>query len=354
MDKEKLASLLIGPDATVKQAMKQMDKIGQKSLFVVNQENILQGSLTDGDIRRWILKGGSLEENVNNIGNKNPVAFAEGYDVEHVKKIMLVKKIEHVPVINGFKQVVEVLLWEDVFAGHISKPKEKLNLPVVIMAGGKGVRLDPFTSILPKPLIPIKGKPIIEIIMDEFNEYQINAFYVSVNHKSGMIKAYFGDVATKYKIEYLEEDSPLGTAGGLKFLQDKIQGSFVVTNCDIIIKSDYCEIYDYHRENQNDITIVGSLRQYVIPYGVCDIENGGILREIREKPEYDFLVGTGFYILESRVLKYIPKNEPYSMTDLIKKITKENGKVRVFPISAESWIDVGQWDEYKRAREKMQ
>ena len=221
------------------------------------------------------------------------------------------------------------------------------------MAGGKGTRLDPFTKILPKPLIPINGEPIIKIIMDKFNEYQIKEFYISVNHQSRMIKAYFGDISSAYHIHYLEEVEPLGTAGSLRFLFGKIKGSFIVTNCDIIIDSDYHEILDYHQEKTNAITIVGAYKQYAIPYGVCEIENGGNLKNITEKPEYDFLVNTGFCVLQADILKYIPENKTYYMTDLIEAVRNKGGKVGIYPISENSWVDIGQWEEYKKAAEKF-
>jgi len=221
------------------------------------------------------------------------------------------------------------------------------------MAGGKGTRLDPFTRILPKPLIPINGEPIIKIIMDKFNEYQTKKFYVSINHQSRMIKAYFGDNNSEYDINYLEELEPLGTAGSLRYLVGKVSGPLIVTNCDIIIESDYNEMLAYHKENNNDITAVGAYRQYIIPYGVCEIENGGNLRKITEKPEYSFIVFTGFCILQGEILKHIPENKAYYMTDLMEKVRSEGGKVGVYPVSEDSWVDIGQWEEYKKAAEKF-
>lgn len=344
---------LITEKMTLKQAMKHMDAIGKQALFIVDEKTSLLGSLTDGDIRRWILSGGDLDNGVLNASNKNPVSVAENYDPAKVKQLMLNKRIEYIPVINKEKQVIKVLLWDEVFAGKVAKIKKKLNIPVVIMAGGKGTRLDPFTKILPKPLIPINGEPIIKIIMDKFNEYQIQKFYVSVNHQSRMIKAYFSDVNSPYDIHYLEEVMPLGTAGSLRFLLGKVKGTLIISNCDIIIESDYHEILAYHKQSNNDITVVGAYRQYIIPYGVCEIDNGGRLKSITEKPEYDFLVNTGFCVLQAEALKHIPKNKIYYMTDLIEKLRSEGGKVGVYPISENSWIDIGQWEEYKKTVEKF-
>lgn len=329
--------------------MRHMDRIGEKTLFVVDSRNRLLGALTDGDIRRWILAKGNLKERVERIINKEPKFIKENYDIETVKSLILKERIECIPVVNKSRQICKILLWEGVFGNKIIKSKPKINIPIVIMAGGEGKRLDPFTRILPKPLIPIGEKPIIRIIMDRFNEYGIKDFYVSINHKSKMVKAYFEDTNTGYNIRFIDEEKPLGTTGCLNFLENQIRGSFLVTNCDIIIKCNYHEIIQFHKRNSNDITIVGSYRHLVIPYGVCMIKNGGKLTNIREKPEYDFLANTGMYVLESKVLRFIPERSFYLMTDLIKKVKKQGGKVSVFPLSEKSWIDVGQWDEYRKA-----
>jgi len=207
------------------------------------------------------------------------------------------------------------------------------------MAGGKGTRLDPFTKVLPKPLIPIGERTIIDIIMDKFYQNGIKEFYISINHKSRMIKSYFEEANTKFIIHYLEENQPLGTAGSLKLLEGKIEGSLLVSNCDIIIDTDYSEIIEFHEKKKYDMTIVGSFRHYVIPYGVCEISNGGSLKEIREKPEYDFLVNTGMYVLEPDVLVPIPVNKFYHITDLINEYLKRQEKVGVYPIS-EKWYQI--------------
>ena len=222
------------------------------------------------------------------------------------------------------------------------------------MGGGKGTRLDPFTRILPKPLIPMGNDPIIKIIMDEFGKYGMSDFYITLNNKGKMIKAYFHDHNLPYKINFIEEQKPLGTAGALKLIKPKLKETFFVSNCDIIIKSDYNDIIKFHKERKNSLTLVGSMQHYTIPYGVCEIENGGDLISIREKPQYDFLTNTGMYVLELDVLNLIPGDTYFDMTDLIKAIQGKGQKVGVFPVSKESWIDVGQWAEYKNAIQKIE
>jgi dTDP-glucose pyrophosphorylase len=344
---------LINADLTIKQAMKKMSDIGQKNIFIIDGNNRLIGSISDGDIRRWILSGGSINERVSRTANKKPKYAKENYKIADIKHLMLTLSIENVPVVNKSKEVVDVLTWGCVFSNGQPKQRAKIKIPVVIMAGGKGVRLDPFTKILPKPLIPINDKPIIEIIMDKFSEYGVNEYFLTVNHKARMIKFYFDDAEKKHKIHYIEEEKPLGTAGGLRFLKNKVKDSFIVTNCDTIIETDYAEIVNFHKSNKYDMTLVVSCKHYIIPYGVCIIENNGILERIDEKPELDFLVSTGMYVMNKNILDLIPRNKVFDINDFIKELPIKGLKVGVFPISENAWIDIGQWEEYRKAIEKM-
>lgn len=348
------AKLLIDKSATVKEAMKQLDITAEKILFVVKDDNVLVGSLTDGDIRRWILNDGNLNASVLDVCFKGTYSVYTEYNLENVKKEILKRKIVYVPVVNKENEIVEFLVWDKLFDGKIvRKTKDKLNAEVVIMAGGKGTRLDPFTRILPKPLIPIGDKSILEIIIAKFTAYSVDHFYVSVYHKAKIIKSYFEELNPDYKISYLYEDKPLGTIGALRRLEGKVDKRIILTNCDIIIEADYIDLLKHHREHENDITIVASLKHYNIPYGVCEIVNGGTLVNIKEKPEFDFLVNTGMYVINATALEFIPKDEFYNATDLVEKALKENKKVGIYPVSENSWIDTGEWVEYKNAVEKL-
>ena len=346
-------TFLITENASLKDAMKKMDKAGAKNLFVIDADKKLLGALTDGDIRRWILKKGGnikegLEEGLGNVYNRTPYFVTENYDKNEVKEIMLKHRIERVPVTAEDKEIVDVLFWENIFGEKTLVLKKQLDIPVVIMAGGKGTRLDPFTRILPKPLIPIGEKAIIDIIMDKFADYGIKDFYVSINHKAKMIKSYFEETSPPYSISYIEENLPLGTAGSLKFLKGEIEDSVMVSNCDIIVDCDYAEVVQFHNVNKYDITIVGSFRHFTIPYGICEIEKDGLLKSMTEKPEYDFLVNTGMSVLHKDVLKLIPENQKFHITDLVKKVKEKGGKVGVFSISEKSWKDVGELKEYRK------
>ncbi|MFA5039031.1 MAG: nucleotidyltransferase family protein [Candidatus Omnitrophota bacterium] len=341
---ERLKKVLIRPDETVKQVLKHMDAVGEKTLFVSDPDNRLLGTVTDGDIRRWILKGRSLDDVISRVMNSRPVFLPRDFDQEKAKTLMLRKGVECLPVIEGDRCIVAAVWWVDLFKSALRK-RASLKLPVVIMAGGEGARLHPFTKIIPKPLMPLGEKPIIEIIVDRFFHYGCKDFYLSLNYKSNIIKAYFSDFEHKYRINYILENKPLGTAGSLHFLKSKIKRTFFVSNCDILIETDYADILKFHRQRKNCITLVSSMKNFTIPYGVCKIQDGGGLKFIHEKPEYDFLVNTGMYILEPSVLSDIPANEFYNITDLINDYLKRGKKVGVYPVSEKSWVDIGQMEE---------
>lgn len=350
---ERLKKVFIKPNHTIKQALRQMDAMGEKTLLVVDDHGLLLGTVTDGDIRRWILKGKDLAESVFRVMNSNPIYLNPNFEREKAKQVMVKQMLYCLPVVNGNKKVISAVWWVDLFE---NKPKnlEKLKIPVVIMAGGEGTRLTPFTKILPKPLMPIGDKPIIEIIIGRFMDYGCNDFYLSLNYKANIIKAYFNDFEHQYKIAYIEEELPLGTAGSLHFLKKCIKGPFFLSNCDILIEADYADIFKFHQQKKNKITLVSSMKNFLVPYGVCEIENGGILKGIQEKPEFDFFVNTGMYVLDKTVLKDIPKNKFYNMTDLISNYLNKGEKIGVYPVSEKSWLDMGQLEVLQEMLKKFE
>ncbi|MFW5804686.1 MAG: nucleotidyltransferase family protein, partial [bacterium] len=263
-----------------------------------------------------------------------------------IKAQMLKYKAECMPVINENNQLIDAHFWEDVFLEQEKPVKTGLNLPVVIMAGGKGTRMKPLTNVIPKPLIPLGEKTIMEEIMDRFLQYKCTDFFLSVNYKAETIKHYFEHVVHKYNIYYFQEEKPLGTAGSLHLLNDQINTPFFVTNCDIIIEEDYTEIYNYHRNNKNELTIVAALKHYPIPYGTIKTGDNGSLISLDEKPELTFKINSGMYILEPHLINEIPENTFFHITDLIDQVKKRSGNVGVFPVSQNSWKDIGEWKEY--------
>lgn len=341
-------SIKVPSTFTIKQAIKRMDEGGIGFICVIDENEKVIGVVSDGDFRRAILNEIDLNKKINLIANKLFKFVTLDEQKRGIEKIFKETCVKQIPVLDTMGKLIEVITVDEFYQIKKTKfSKKRLHCEVVIMAGGKGTRLDPFTRILPKPLIPIGDKTIIEIIIEKFTEYQITEFFVSINHKAKIITSYFEEIQPDYKINYIHEEKPLGTVGALKQLEGYSNKEIFLTNCDIIIEADYCDILKHHKEKNNDITIVASLKHYNIPYGICEIENGGTLVNIKEKPEYDFLVNTGMYIISPLLLQYIPKDELFDMTHLIEKIINLDFKVGVYPISERAWIDVGQLSEYK-------
>lgn len=344
--------LIISRDLTIREAIKKLDSTAKKILIVTDKEGKLEGTITDGDIRRWILKNGDLSEESSIIMSKDPIYLYEK-DIKKLEKIFNDSRVEAIPILDNSKIVKDIVFWHE----NINLKKNKLNkdmdIPVVIMAGGKGSRLKPYTNILPKPLIPIGEVPIIERIMNKFEVFGFNEFIFTVNYKKDMIKSYFKDSEKNYNIQYIVEDKPLGTAGSLYMLKNKIKGTFILSNCDILIDADYLDILEEHKKNNNKMTIVTSLKNYKIPYGVIETTDLGEFKNILEKPEFDFLVNTGMYILEDTVLNDIPEDQFYHITDLISLYIEKEEKIGVYPISESKWLDMGEFKEMENMIEKL-
>ena len=346
---EAVDKLLIHRETTIKDAMRLMDLGAEKTLIVIDGERRLVGALTDGDIRRLILKTGNLSGTVRDCFNDKPLFVYEGTENEHVKKMMIEKKVELIPVVDRDMRIVDMMVWNRLFNGRGNMAvTPRLDCPVVIMAGGKGTRLEPFTRIFPKPLIPVGEKPIVEVIMDRFREFGIEDFYLTVNFKGEMIKSYFDNVKVDYRLHYIWEKEFLGTAGCLKSLPENFADDFIVSNCDILLDVNFREVLEFHRENRNMLTIIGAIQHVVVPYGVLAFSGNGFLNSISEKPEYDITISTGVYVFNRSALEHIPADTRFDATDLIDSLMQSGKKVAVYPISEKSYIDIGQWKEYRK------
>jgi len=338
---------LIDEDATMIEAMEQLDKIAKKVLFVVKDGHFV-AAITDGDIRRWILRKGNLDAKVKDIANYRPKSLCEA-EKNKAKEYMKKYSIEALPILDQAKNIMSVVLWND----EEIEPKRNLQAPVVIMAGGLGTRLYPYTKILPKPLIPIGEIPIVEHIMNRFFQYGIEQFYLVINHKKNMIKAYFNEIEKDYNVNYVDEDKPLGTGGGLSLLKGKINSTFILSNCDILIEEDYEKIYNYHKRKNNLITVVCSLKNIRIPYGVIEISETGEIENMKEKPKLSFFTNTGMYIVEPKVIEDL-EEETIGFPDIIERYKVKGEKIGVYPISENSWLDMGQIDEMEEMRRRLE
>ena len=344
---EKIKDLVVSPDTTILDAMKHMDKIKKKILFIFDKDLFLS-ILTVGDIQRAIIAGRALNEAVLNIPSTNKVYASPDEGIDVVRDKMIKLRADYMPVIDDEGNLTDVILWKEINQQGSEKRREKIDLPVVIMAGGLGTRLRPITNVIPKPLIPLGEKTILESIMDQFMEIGCHKFYLSVNYKYDMLNYYVRQLPKQYDIEYVREDQPLGTIGSVSLLRGKLQTPFFVSNCDALINQDYRDVYEYHVKNENDMTIVTALKSYSIPYGVIETTEGGVLTGIQEKPEMAYQINTGVYILNPQLVDEIPPNEFFHITHLMEKIRKKGGRIGCFPVSDGSWIDIGEWDKYLR------
>lgn len=332
-------------DQSILNALKLMDSSKTKLLFVFDEKKFV-GLLTIGDIQRAILKDVVLASSIFTILDKNKVYASVDEPVEDIKKKMSKLRAESMPVIDENGNLVKVYSWKDLFGSKIQAECPALNIPVVIMAGGLGSRLAPLTNIYPKPLIPIGEKTIVESIMDKFVRYNCHDFYMSVNYKADTIKNYFDFISNpEYNVSYFQEDKPMGTAGSLRLLKDKINSTFFVSNCDILIEEDYANILEYHRSNKNELTVVAAVKTISIPYGTIITGENGLLESIEEKPTLSFKINTGLYILEPSLLDDIP-DEFFHITHLMEKLKAQGRRVGVYPISQNDWKDMGDWNEY--------
>jgi dTDP-glucose pyrophosphorylase len=342
---DKIRDRVISLSASLLDAMKLMDKSKVKMLFVFEGEQF-EGIFTIGDIQRAIIKSTSLYSPVSAIVDKNKKYAYPNESQESVRAKMLRLRAECMPVVDEYGNLVDVFFWEDLFEQSEVQKREKIHLPVVIMAGGKGTRLKPITNVLPKPLIPVGEKTILEVIMDQFESIGCQKFYMSINYKADILKYYLNQLEHQYDIEFFQEDKPLGTIGSVSLLKGKIDTPFFVSNCDSINEQDYRDVYDYHINNRNDMTIVTMVKNFKIPYGVIETGDDGLMLALHEKPEQTYMVNTGVYILNPECIDEIPKGEFFHITHLMEKIKAHGGRVGCFPVSEHAWKDMGEWPEY--------
>lgn len=339
----------IKEDKTILEAMQQLEKNARKILFV-HSNGILLATLTDGDIRRWIMKNGDLQTCIKSVANYCPRYLREG-QIDHAVDIMKEYRIDAIPIVDEEHKIKDV-----VFLNNVEKQRNKFieNIPVVMMAGGKGARLSPYTNILPKPLIPIGDYPIAEHIIKRFYDFGCTQFYMIVNYKRNMIKAYFDDLEKEYALEFISEEKPLGTGGGLSLLKGKIERTFLLTNCDIMIDDDLTKAYRQHVESGSIITVICALKNFKIPYGVINIGEDGTISSMEEKPNMSFFTNTGCYFVEPEVVDRLQYNEQIDFPMIIENYIKSGEPIGVYPIGEESWLDMGQLDELDKMKKSLE
>lgn len=341
----KLEHQYIQSSTHVIDALIKMGSNKSKILFVFEKDKFL-GLLTMGNIQRAIIKNHSLSSPVSDILEKNKIYASPTDTMEDIKETMCRIGMECMPIVDNNGNLVDVCFWKDLFDNQEIPGRDKIEIPVVIMAGGKGTRLKPLTNVIPKPMVPIGKKTILEEILDQFESIGCVKFFMSVNFKVDILKFYLENLNHKYDIEFFREEKPLGTIGSVSLLKGKLNTPFFVSNCDILIDQDFRDVYDYHIKNNNDITIIAALKNYKIPYGVIEAAEDGLMTELKEKPNITYMINTGVYILNPYLIDEIPEGEFFHITDLMKTIKDKGGRIGCFPIAEDAWRDMGEWPEY--------
>ena len=331
---------------TISEAMQKIDKNNLGILFIISKSGVLLGCLTDGDIRRYLLAGGSMQNRALDAANKTPKMARnkeEAVCLYHSKNFVII------PIVDDQNKLIELFAGK----GKGIRSKEPLNIPVVINAGGKGTRLDPYTRVLPKPLIPVGDLPIIEHIMKEYQSYSCNEFHIIVNYKRDLMKAYFADNENHYNITWYDEEVPLGTGGGLTLLRGRFRDTFFFANCDALLTANYESMLKFHKSNGNVITMVCAYKNINIPYGVVEMGMNGAIENMKEKPLVSFLTNTGIYIVEPEVIDDMEDGIAIGFPDIVEQQRKKGKRVAVFPVSENEWMDMGQLPELEKMRIKL-
>jgi dTDP-glucose pyrophosphorylase len=363
-DADGLNKFVISLHTTVIDAMSAIDKNATGTVYICDDKGVVKAVVSDGDIRRYILAGGDLNAPALSAANKEfrYLVGAESigtdgsgigvYDIEKEARILISKYVlRSLPIVDASGRLNDIVLEKGKAEWH-----GIIEAPVVIMAGGKGTRLYPYTKILPKPLIPVGDLTITEVIIARFREFGANDFTIILGHMKNMIKAYFTDkfVDDEYLLKFVEEDRPLGTGGGLNLLKGVINDTFILTNCDILIYEDYSEIIKHHREQKNVLTMICCAKQVTIPYGTVEIDDQGKATAFVEKPSYSFLTNSGLYIIEPEFLQYVPDDTAIHITDVIGSLISEGKRIGVYPVSEDNWYDMGQPDELERMKKRIE
>lgn len=337
---------LILPDYPIMSAIQKIDTSTMQIALVVDENNCLLGTITDGDIRRGILKGITLNEPVRLVMNENPIVGKLVESRESILAKMRNKRLRHIPIVDSNGIVVGLE-----FLDELLQPSYRENW-VVLMAGGLGNRLRPLTNDCPKPLLKVGGKPLLETILENFREYGFKKFYVSVNYKAEMIMDYFGDGANwNIEIRYIHEEKKLGTSGALGLLPEKPKQSLLIMNGDLLTKINFQRLLDFHLEHKATATMCVREYDFQVPYGVVKINNHDIV-SIEEKPIYNFFISAGIYVLEPVILELIKKDEYLDMPTLFNNLIKQHKKTVVFPIR-EYWLDIGLKEDFERANKEF-
>jgi len=334
---------LLPQSSIIEDAIKVLNDSGLRIVIVIDDYSQLVGTISDGDIRRGLLKGLTLSSSIEQVVNKESITVSPGMERELVLELMKANKIQQIPIIDNSQKVIGLHLWDELDSINLKDNK------FVIMAGGKGSRLHPQTKNCPKPMLHVSGRPILEHIIKRASLEGFCDFLIAINYLGEMIEDYFGDGSNfGVNIAYLKEDSPMGTAGALSLIDPQPAEAFVVTNGDVITDIKYGDLLDFHLKHKADGSMAIRLDEWQNPFGVVEIEGIRIIG-YEEKPITRNYTNAGVYVIDPLKLSLLRKNQFYNMPDLFNLIQESNGLTIAYPMH-EKWIDVGRPDDLLQAQ----
>jgi len=331
--------------STIGDAMDVINRGGVKIALVVASDNKFLGTLNDGDIRRGILQGNTLTDTIDDIYHAEAIFVTKGTPQQELVTLCLENGVSQIPIVNKNNKVIDLFVLDELFV------KKQYENTVVLMAGGLGARLMPLTEDVPKPMLRVGEKPILQTIIEGFLECGFTNFIMCLGYRSNVIQDYFQDgKAFGVNIEYVFEDKKMGTAGALTLIEQNLDKPFFVMNGDILTNVNYEQLLDFHKLNKSKATMCVREYDIKVPYGVVNLDNENVI-SIEEKPVHSFFVNAGIYLLEPECIDLIPSNEFYDMPNLFTQLFKLKERVTPFPLQ-EYWLDIGIISEYKRANQE--
>lgn len=349
MDPAKLEQIFVSPQVTLRCAIERIDAGAIEIALVVDERGSLLGTVTDGDVRRALLAGATLDDRIDSIAHHDPITAEADAADSKLLGLMTEQGVDQVPLVQDGR-VVDIALLRDLLVVS-GDALIATNHPVVLMAGGVGARLRPLTESTPKPMLPVGDRPLLETVIGQVRKAGFSRVLIAVNYRADVIERHFGDGSRfGVEIEYLHEERPLGSAGALRLAAAQLDHPFIVMNADLLTNVKLAALMRFHCEEENIVTV--GVRQYALelPYGVIEMD-GTRLRSLREKPQLSFFVNAGLYAVDpSAILLIATLSDRFDMTDLVEAAIKDNARVGGFPIR-EYWLDVGHLNDYARAHD---
>lgn len=342
----KITEHIIYNSTSVREALIKLDKLAYDSiLFIVDEQNKLLGSLTDGDLRRGFIKGLDFTNNITEFIQPNPSYIYENEDAVEKLENFRQKNFKIVPVLNSENQITDII--------NFRETSTRIPVDAVLMAGGEGKRLRPLTENTPKPLLKVGDKPIIEYNIDRLSKVGVKNINLSINYLGDQLIDYFGDGSKKnINVKYVKEDKPLGTIGSILLVDQFDHDDIIVMNSDLLTNIDFADFYKSFKNSNADMAVAATSYHVDIPYAVLELNGENTVKSLKEKPRYTYYSNAGIYILKKSLLKMIPNDTFFDITDLMDKILEMNLKLVTYPING-YWLDIGKHDDFIKAQEDI-